>query len=198
MNYSGSGNYTFETVGATYRFVVPVRKDWLRIGISVLAVVFVVWIVWPSDWGLLAGDNVQAANLVLLVVIGVIIFGLVLQLLEIVWQLLGREVLEVSDDAVIVRHQVLAIGPSRKVPADKVTGLAVASTQGGRSGWNTRRDYQFLSFRYGRIVVSGGKGVLRQTATVRFGTGLDEGEAQQVVDLILNRFPQYKVQTTSQ
>jgi hypothetical protein len=198
MNMPGSGNYTFETIGSTYRFDAPIRKDWLGIFVNALAVVFVAWIVWPSNLGLLSDGSVQAANVLLLAATGIIAVGLALQVLEIIWQLLGHEVMEVSDDAVIVRHHILGFGPSRRVPVDKVTGLATGSPEGRRGLWNTRRNYQLFNFNRGRVVVSGGRGLLGRPATYRFGTNLDQSEAEQVVGLLLNRFPQYQAKSSAQ
>jgi hypothetical protein len=194
MNVTSSVHYTFENIGATYRFIFPYRKEWLRIGSYALSVVILAVILLPAAGSLLFQDGFSSEGMLFSVVFGgfCLLFG-GLVLMEALWQLMGREVVEVDDDAMVIRHQILGIGPSKRFPAEKVDGLSVSQDNRWASVWGGGgRDYRFFNFKRGRVALNSGKSLLGSPNTYRFGTILDEGEAEQVVTMILNRFPQYK------
>jgi hypothetical protein len=194
MNIPDSAHYSFETIGSTYRFVFPYRKEWFHIISYLVSVVVLLVVILPSSGLVLLSSGQTDLNLgfILFGVFLLVIGGLVL--VELLWQLAGREVAEIGDDAVVLKHQILGLGPSKKFPAEKISGLAVSQDNRWASYWLSGRDYRFFNFKRGRVALNSGKSLLGQPVTYRFGTILTDDEAAQVVGLIVGRFPQYKIE----
>ncbi len=195
MNVTGGEHYTFETVGNTYRYICPYGKEWLLIvsyGVTAAAIIIFGF---PLAGATLRTYGLRQINLVEIIIALVLALTLGSMALELLWQLLGKEVLEISDDGVVIAHQILGIGPSKHLAAGKIDSLFVPQLPIGWSALGMRRDYRFFNFNRGRVALNGGKTLLGQPVTYRFGTGLDEGEAAQVVAQILSRFPQYRAES---
>jgi hypothetical protein len=192
MNVMDGGHYTLETLGSTYRFVFPYRKEWFLIlsyGVAgVLAVAFFI----PIGLNSPPGNGLGQLGTLDVVLNGFFVVILGLMLVELLWQLAGKEVVEVSDEAVILRHQILGLGPSKRFSVDQVGGLFVSPPDTWATGRGARRDYRFWNFKRGHVGLNSAKSPSSQPDTYRFGTGLDENEAGQVVAQILGRFPQYR------
>jgi hypothetical protein len=190
LNVTDGGHSTFETIGSTYRFVFPYRKEWLYIVIYGAAAALVLFFL-PEV--LCFGSGPEQISLTDLAAGGFLVLALMgLMLLEIMWQLAGKEVAEISVDEVIIRHHIFGLGPSKRFPAAKVSGLFVSRINSWSGVWWVR-DYRFFNFKRGRVALNSGKNLLGRPVTYRFGTSLNEGEATQVVTQILGRFPQYRV-----
>ncbi len=186
---SGGESYTFETVGATYRFVFPYRTEWLRVisnGVGVAVIVVLLF----SQFGLTLVADAERMSLVVLLLAAVFAVALAVTASEILWQLAGREVVVISDDGVVIRHAILGLGPARKFPAEKIDRLYASADQSWLNTWG-QRDYRWFNFRRGRVALDSGKTLWGSANTFRFGTRLDDGEAAQVVGVIVGRFPQY-------
>jgi hypothetical protein len=122
-----------------------------------------------------------------------LIFGVGLGLLEMLWQLVGQEVVEISDDGLVIRHLILGLGPAKKFAPESISGLQVARpTDWATSQFFGSRDYRLFNFKRGWVALKSGKSMLGQPVTYRFGTSLDDVAAGQVVAQILGRFPQYR------
>lgn len=195
MNALGGGSYAFETIGSTYRLVFPYRKEWLRIVSSGLVLAVLPYLLFFGNLGPLFDTGFTPVNLTTLVIFGVLVVVAGLMVLELLWQLAGKEVVEVSDDAVVMAHQILGIGLSQKIPADKIGGIFVSQQNSWAGVGGMRRDYRFFNFSRGWVALTSGKSLLGRPVTYRFGTSLDAGEAGDVVTLILSRFPQYKMES---
>ena len=193
LNVTGGEHYTFETIGSTYRFVFPYRKEWLLIVSYGVGFVFVAIFFWPIAGQAGFGNILGPMNWLEWAIGAFVLLMLGLMVIELLWQLMGKEVVEISDDAVVIAHRILGLGPSKRFAVDKVNGVFVsprgswAAMRGGRS------DYRFFNFKRGHVGLNSGKNLLGQPVTYRFGSSLEEGEAGQIVAQILSRFPQYKV-----
>jgi hypothetical protein len=118
--------------------------------------------------------------------------------IELLWQLIGKEVLEVSLDDIIISHWIMGFGISRRYPADKIEGVFVSQAR-DRNIWHRlffRRDVSgFSFFKHGKVALNCGRyWLLSRPKTFRFGTGLTEEEAEHIVSMIHNRFPHYRYQ----
>ncbi len=114
-------------------------------------------------------------------------------ILELFWLLMGKEVIEVSVDAILKRHRILGFGILKKYQANKIDGLFVSQK---KNNWwlspHFGRHYGFFWFKSGKIALNSGKWFLFGVKTFRFGSILERAEARKIVALIHKRFPQYK------
>ena len=102
------------------------------------------------------------------------------------WQLVGREVVTVSYEGITTQRAVFRFGRKKEYLAAHIKDLRVSpwSLPTSMFGWN-RMGYMWgmsggmLAFDYG-------------AQTFRFGAGVDEAEAKQILDKITGRFPQYR------
>jgi hypothetical protein len=109
--------------------------------------------------------------------------------LELLWQLIGREVVEIDDETLVIRHQILGLGPSKKFATGAISDLRVSpSAEWSGPQFLGQRDYRFFNFKRGCVALNSGKSMLGRPVTYRFGTGLEAMEAGQVVAQIRGRF----------
>lgn len=105
------------------------------------------------------------------------------------WQVSGREIVEVSTQGITIRRVALGLGPSKEYSANTIKELR-ASPSNINLNRLTQRNYNYsypwhendigtLAFDYG-------------ARTFRFGGGVDEAEAKQIVAEIQQKYPQYK------
>ncbi len=191
MNTLG-GKYEFETVGNTYRYVIPTQKQWLRIGMNALLLVVLAILLFPSDLSTILKQGVGQLDPRILLVDGIAVILLALMALDVLYQVAGKEVVEISDDAVVIRHHILGIGPSRRTRAEKVSGMVVSPDR-YQPGFLLGSRYGFFDFGRGWVALGGGKERQGLTRPNRFGASLGEAEARQLLGQILSRFPQYRV-----
>jgi hypothetical protein len=113
--------------------------------------------------------------------------------LELLWQLIGREVIEISDEHIVVRHQILGLKITMNFHAGEISGLFVSHAKPNRLAmWFSHRNPTgSLNFKQGKVAFNRGRTIWGGVKTFRFGTSLDEEEARQLVALIHKRFLQY-------
>ena len=122
--------------------------------------------------------------------------------MEFLWQFAGKEVMEISQEGIILRHQIYAgIGISRRYRADKIEGVFVSRGR-KKSSWlvslltsffTKRRAYSIYAFKRGKVAFNYGRHWPGGgPKTFRFGIGMEEDDAAQIVSIIHNRFPQYR------
>jgi hypothetical protein len=102
------------------------------------------------------------------------------------WQLIGKEIVEVSYEGIKIQRAVGRLGRKKEYLASHIKELRVAPLMMDASmfGW-TRMGYLWgmsgglIAFDYG-------------AQTFRFGAGVDEAEAKHILEKITARFPQYR------
>lgn len=194
-----STNYTVEDFGTGLRLELRYRKQWLELArnIFVLVVLLTFLVTFPFGPFMLFEEGglfdpfpfsiVRIVNTVILLVIALSIS------VETLWQLIGREIIEITAGQIVIRHQIFGIGFNRKFKADQIDAVFVSRH---KDNWATSlftlRESRFLLFRRGRVAVNSGKTLFGEVRTFRFGSILEEAEAKQIVEAIHLRFPQYK------
>lgn len=103
------------------------------------------------------------------------------------WQLAGKEMIEVSYDSIKIRRAIFGYGKTKEYMAAHIKDLRISPAALGSNmlGWSLASSFWGISgglfaFDYG-------------AKTFRFGIGVDEAEAKQILEKILARFPQYRV-----
>ena len=102
------------------------------------------------------------------------------------WQLVGKEIVTVSYEGIITQRAVLRLGRKKEYLATHIKELRVSPLAPYPSmfGWN--RMGQLWGMTGGLLAFDYG------AQTFRFGAGVDEAEAKQILEKITARFPQYR------
>jgi hypothetical protein len=103
------------------------------------------------------------------------------------WQLAGKEYIEVTDDMIKIRNAIFLFGRTEEYSATHIKDLRVSTKVVNHNSlsWSTASSFwgkpsELLAFDCGTI-------------TVRFGSSLDEPEAKQILERITSRFPYLRV-----
>jgi hypothetical protein len=96
------------------------------------------------------------------------------------WNLAGKEVIELNSTMLRRRKQVPVFGRSREYAVANIANLRAAAAQPSFP-WNYQSSFSFLSFGEGTISFDYGRD------THHLGTGLDEADARYVIDEMCKR-----------
>ncbi len=189
-----AGRSTVEDLGTLLRISIPSRKQ---------RFMMVFWALWLCGW--LFGE-VSAAGLLFQIVLpsegpasvgapgGFIAFWLLLWTLGgayatyiLAWQLAGKEVVEASSDILAIRRTALGLGRPQEYASEHIARLRPDIALGApASGWYVLSYWGPQGRNRGRLAFDYG------ARTVHFAGGVDEAEARQILEILLNRFPAYR------
>ncbi len=103
------------------------------------------------------------------------------------WQLTGKENIEVSFDLIKIQRAIFGFGRTKEYAATHIKDLRVTPWAADHNifGWSRASSVWgtsggLLAFDYG-------------AKTFRFAAGIDEAEAKQILEKVVARFPQYRV-----
>lgn len=172
------------------RVLIPVRRDWF-------ALVFISF--WLAGWalgevmvlGLLLSGRTGPATLFLLAWLGCWTWGGAWALFNWCWNAGGREVTVIRGDTFSVRYEAFGMGKTWEFDAGAVRNLRVV--QDGMMHAPSWMPAFFQTHQARRGVLPNGiwSGPLAfdyGAKTYRFGAGIDEAEARDVLPLLLARF----------
>jgi len=114
--------------------------------------------------------------------------------IEVLWRLSGREIVEISASTIRIRHRNLLIGWSKSFATSQIRCIFIsrlkitAQHPGGLAGLKERR---FWSFRRGKLAFKYGPDYFGQGNFYRFAPLLDAEEADEVLDTICTKYPQF-------
>jgi hypothetical protein len=103
------------------------------------------------------------------------------------WQLLGRETIDITDYSITIKRTVLGIGSAKEYSAEYIKDLRLMPTElDDLFGWlSWERMWSRWGIETGTIAFDYG------AQTFKIGAGLDEAEAKQIILIIQRRYPQY-------
>lgn len=185
-----SNHYTIEDSSESLKLAFPSRKNWLVIVVYAstliyLAVQSLLWIVNRVTRQTIAIS--QSDSSIVFFIMLVFLGFIVVIALELFWQLIGKEVVEISEESIIVRHHILGLGISRQYPADTIACVFVSRRGNKGWSWYLEKRLRFSDFTSGKIGFNVGK------KTRRFGPSLEKTEAEQIVAEVHRRFPRYRI-----
>lgn len=174
--------HTMVDYGNRMQISIPSHKHWF---------VFIFLPLWLTGWAfgeitvihqLLTKDF----NTFLLVWLTGWTFGGGFAILMLLWQIAGKEIIEVSGQSIILTKTIFNLGFPKEYSAGYIKDLRISiviandNNQWGRNnGYNYYTGNSKLAFDYG-------------AKTIRFGNGIDEAEAKYILNIILQRYQQYK------
>lgn len=163
------------------------RVDMLVISVPTLKIWPVIFVfgIWSLMWitvalGLMftiSSDGLDAGFVIPWIILGVFIFyGLL-------WQLFGREEIQVTNKSITISYIVIGYKRSREYLAEHIKDLDLARVNAKefmmpRGPWNMRK-FGSISFDYG-------------AETFKFASSIDDAEAKQIIREIQQKYPQYK------
>ena len=183
-----SFHYTVSDSISTLRFEFPVKKNWFIILFCFVALGVILYSVSPFLLKLLKGDlSIPTKDWEFILSLLMYIFAFGVSVVELLWGLSGKEVVEVNREAIMIRHDILSAGVRKKnIPAEKVRGLRIAGKRSllykGR-----RVSLGYSNFEQGTIQIK----MDRRNKSFGFGAILTEEEARQIAGAICSRFPRY-------
>lgn len=198
-----SARHTSEDLGESFKIIIPSQKHWAQILLlsfqSVMLAFFVTMmggILVSGVSGALSERSAEAEILVVcnsvgaLVLLACLCYSTVVGALiccALLWQLTGKEIIEISPQSIKVRRQVCRWGRTKEYLAEYVKDLRVSPREHGelRRARSIRVRRLFV---FGPIVFDYG------AKTYRFGNGVDEAEAKQILSEIHQRFSEYRSQ----
>jgi hypothetical protein len=177
-------NYTVETSDQSINFSVPFKR--LRTSIfSVGIEIFVLFGI--SLYGFFNTSYPIPTYLLPFIILFLLLF-----FVELFWLLNGMEFLDVSNNQIVMKHQIFGVGLSKKFVPNKIDGIFISRQKIDDLMWvRENNGFRFSDFQKGKVAINYGKTLLGRIRTYRFGTNLNEVEAQEIVKLILEKYPQY-------
>lgn len=189
--------HKIEDLGNSLRIIIPSRRNWFT--------VFLLIVVWLLIGSMIVGPAISTIGLFIrsvlqesdggvnvgFLIVQTLNFSLVIMFISIfalpilLWQLAGNEVVEADSQSIKVRRQILGFGLSKEYLAEHMKDLRASSItpQHSRYGWSRS---SFGDSNFGSIAFDYG------ARTFRFGSGVDEAEAKQIIAAIQQHFPQYR------
>ena len=162
------------------RIVIPCRRSWF-------VICFLAF--WICSWAagevmvanqLWKGDAPPEGEFFMLTWLGVWTMGGAIAIYAWLWQLMGKELLAVRGQAFRIRRDIGGIGRDKEYSLIQMRDLRVGRV--GASPFDLSSSFQLWGIGGGVIAFDHGE------KTYRFGAGLDEAEATQVVTSIKQRF----------
>ena len=112
--------------------------------------------------------------------------------IEISWRLNGKESVEIHENSIFIRHQILRFSITRTFRAEDISCIFISKHKESASILEllgALKDSRFEDFNYGKIAFNIERPYFH---TIRFGAILTPEQAKQVVDIIYEKFPNYK------
>lgn len=112
--------------------------------------------------------------------------------IEISWRLNGKESVEINENSVFIRHQILRYSITRTFRAKDISCIFISKHKESAAILEllgTLKDSRFEDFNYGKVAFNIERPYFH---TIRFGAILTPEQAKQVVDVIYDKFPNYK------
>ena len=173
-----------EDLGDGLFISIPSRKQWLQI--ILLSFWLAAWAFGEIgvSWVLIRGEAF-GPTLFMIVWLVMWTFAGFYAIYMWAWQLFGEEVIEVTGQSIIISRVVLGFSIPKEYSAEYIKELRISTVFNGNDlfGWSRTMGYWgmgagLIAFDYG-------------AQTIRFGGGIDEAEAKQIMVEIQQRYPQY-------
>jgi hypothetical protein len=169
------------------RITIPAPRSWLVVGF--MSIWLCAWLFGAGAviWSLFgqSGAIPETGPFILLWLAGWALGGGFIAL-RILWMAFGREVVAVSPSVLRLRREIFGIGRSREFDFTQVRNLRMAPQPVAPPAYGSGYGYRYGG---GRALFAGGVIAFDYgSRTFRFGSGVDEAEAAQLVATIQERF----------
>ena len=182
-----SARHATEDTVDSFRITIPSQKQWFQI----LFIGF-----WLVGWAfgeftvagsLISGKGFGGASLFMIAWLGGWTIGGGYAMYILFWQLLGSEIIHVSNSGITTSRSILGFGLfPKEYSSEHIKALRVSASVSTNDMFGWSRASRFYGMGSGIIAFDYG------ARTVNFGTGIDEAEAKQILSEIQQRYPQYR------
>lgn len=136
----------------------------------------------------------------MLLFVSILCFILIPAWIDVLWRIVGKEVVEINEGHIAIRHQVLFIRITKTFRTPETTCIVLSNHKEDKDIGAlliALKDRRLSSFERGKLAFNYGKTYAGRTHYVRFGPSLDREEMIEVADIIYQKFPQYKCSAKS-
>ena len=181
-----SARHTVDDLGDTFRINIPSRKQWFLI--LFMGFWLIGWIVGEvSVSGIFfGGQSSGVPDYFLLVWLGGWTVGGAWVIYILAWLLFGKEIIEVTNQAIITNRVVLGLGFPKEYSIEHIKALRVSQNVNTNDMYGWSRTGRLIGLSGGFIAFDYG------SKTINFGSGIDEAEAKQILTKITQRLSQYR------
>jgi hypothetical protein len=181
-----AARHTTDDLGDMLKITIPSQKQWFQM----LFLGF-----WLVSWalgeiaalgGLLSGNGFGGPSLFLIAWLGIWTIGGGFAIYTLLWQLVGNEIIQISDYAIRTSRSILGFGFPKEYSSEYIKALRVSASPSSNDVFGRSRASRFYGLGGGLLAFDYG------AKTVQFGAGIDEAEAKQILSEIQQRYPQYR------
>ena len=198
--------HSIQDIGSSLRVTIPSRKNyfilfflgfWLigwafgEIMVGGVLIAGIVGLLFNSpEIGKFGLAGLSGGGLFMLAWLGIWTIGGGFAVYAFLWQLAGKENIEVSYDSIKIQRAIFGFGRSKEYLASHIRDLLVSPLAMDHSMFGWSRASNFWGISGGTLAFDYG------SQTFRFGSGTDEAEAKQILEKVVAHFPQYRVRKT--
>ncbi|MFZ6028291.1 MAG: hypothetical protein ACOYYS_11305 [Chloroflexota bacterium] len=163
---------------------------WSLVIVSLIVTFLVGYQSYRRVWQLLIAQDFFTFPYVIIFIIPFI--AIAWSILEVVWRLYGKEVIEINKVSITIRHQLFSLELTSEHMADEIKGVFRSKQKD--EWWYTggSNSMSFGNFKRGKIAFNDGIHLTGDVKTFRFGLELDETDVRQIIGIIHKQFPQYQ------
>jgi hypothetical protein len=181
-----AARHTTDDLGDMLKITIPSQKQWFQI----LFIGF-----WLVGWAfgevtvlrsLISGNGFGGPSLFMIAWLGGWTIGGGYAIYILFWQLVGNEIIQVSNYAITTSRSILGFGFPKEYSSEYIKTLRVSSSPSSNDMFGWSRASRFYGVGGGLLAFDYG------SKTVKFGAGIDEAEAKQILSEIQQRYPQYR------
>ena len=178
-----NGRYEIQDTGSSLKVSISSRNN----SSFLIGVWLIGWIIAAKFAGgaLVAGDVGLCGGLFLLAWLLLWTVGGIFFLKVFVWKVAGRDNVEVSHDSIKIQRAVSGNEKVEEYIASQIKNLRVAPP-------GPQKDTYVLDTSNAEDIYDGFLKFDYRGQTISFGGGIDEAEAEQILEKIVVRFPQYR------
>lgn len=190
--------YSFWESGNSLRFRFSYETEWLRVfpvvvGSPFYLLVFGSIMFFPFLQAIIEGP-LEDLNPFFYCSAPIFLIIALFSLVEVLWQLAGKEIINIDEENIFMRHQIFGWGTwmtNKKFNSDQIAGIFLNQRNSCSFFDLFSRRSEFFSFERGKIEIHF-RTVYGSLQVYRFGSVLSDKEAEQVFNFIRGKFPEYK------
>lgn len=179
--------HTVEDLGSSLLITIPSPRKWfLVIHLIIQVLVWVLMEVIILGAVIIGIENNGYSSSSAFIGIWLILFTLMgfFALYALLWQLAGREEVEVNTQSITIRHVLFGLNFPKEYSSNYFKDIRISIATTRNTGW----PFMFESWGLGGGTIAFDYGA----KTYRLANSLDEAEAKQIIAEIQQKFPQYK------
>ncbi len=180
--------YSVEESPSSIKITILPHRQWFAIGLMTVVFFAFLFTFVPDIMSSFARER-QASpfgEALAVLVYTLLAIALLTWSLDLLWQIKGREVVEITRDSLTLLHLAGSFKVSRKCELIKIEQLSILplKSKHARPAFFSTQEFLFLNFGYGRLELSYDRNRNGNEKVIRFGSALKEIEVHKLAALI--------------